>query len=115
MSARRKRQPCQTSQPELEREPLDWSILAGRLVHPTKALIIEAMRCISLPLAASDLEKVFDDGGLSLTVISYHVRTMAKVGILKRIKVEPVRGGQKQIYVFSEEVRKTLREGCPKG
>lgn len=108
MSARRK-QLRQAPQPEPEGEPLlDWSILAGRLIHPTKALVIEALRWINCPLAASDLEKVFDDEELNLTTISYHVRTMAKVGVLERVKVERVRGGKKQLYVFSGEVRRDI-------
>jgi hypothetical protein len=114
MSERRK-QPRRTSQPEPEGDPLlDWSILVGRLIHPTKALVIEALRWINLPLAASDLEKVFDDEELNLTTISYHVRTMAKVGVLERIKIERIRGGKKQLYVFSGEVRKNSPEICTK-
>jgi len=66
-------------------------------------------------LAASELEKVFDNEELGLTAISYHVRTMAKAGVLKRVKVERVRGSKKWIYAFSEEVRtENLPEGCTK-
>jgi DNA-binding transcriptional ArsR family regulator len=105
MSERRKQTRISTL--ELADAPLDWSALVALLIHPTKVLVIEAMRWIERPLAASELSRVFDDDeGLDLSTISYHVRTLAKVGVLTQVKVKPVRGGKKRIYTFSGAVRR---------
>jgi DNA-binding transcriptional ArsR family regulator len=105
MPKQRTQSPC-TSWPEWDGQPLDWSALVARLVHPTKVLVIEAMRWIDRPLSASELEKVFGDAEeLSLSSISYHVRTLGELGVLTRIKEEQVRGGWKRIYVLSDKVK----------
>lgn len=85
-------------------KPLDWNALAMLLAHPTKALIIEAMRWIDRPLSASDLVPAFD-GALSLSVVSYHVKTLADYGILTQVKKLKVRGAWKHLYIFSDAVR----------
>lgn len=91
--------------PELDGEPVDWSALVPRLVHPTRVAIIEAMRCIERPLSASELAKVFDNEKLRLPSISYHVRALAAIGVLKRVRVEQVRGARKQMYALSKMVK----------
>jgi len=85
-------------------KPLDWKALAMLLAHPTKALIIQAMRWIDRPLSASDLVLVLD-GKLSLSVLSYHVKTLADYGILTQVERQQVRGAWKHLYVFSAAVR----------
>jgi DNA-binding transcriptional regulator GbsR (MarR family) len=86
-------------------EALDWGALVSRLVYPTKVWIIEAMRWIDEPLSASELEEVFD-GALSISAISYHVTTLAKVGVLKQTDKRRVRGAWKTLYYFSPTVLK---------
>lgn len=85
-------------------KPLDWKALAMLLAHPTKALIIQAMRWIDQPLSASDLVLVLD-GKLSLSVLSYHVKTLGDYGILTQVEKRQVRGAWKHLYVFSDAVR----------
>jgi hypothetical protein len=81
-------------------EALDWGALVPRLVHPTKVMVIEALRWIDRPLSASDLERVFD-AGMSVSTISCHVTNLADIGILKPARKLQVRGAWKTIYRFA--------------
>ncbi len=98
------RQPASSSQPGPGGEaaisgdgPVDWAALVPLAVHPTKVLVIEAMRWIDRPLSASELEQVFD-ATLSTSAISYHVVTLARWGVLKRVGKQKVRGTWKRLY-----------------
>jgi Helix-turn-helix domain len=82
-------------------EPFDWNVLVPHIVNPTKVAVIEAMSWIGVPLSASELEKVFDDEEFGLSRISYHVRTLAKAGILRMVRQRQVRGSIQTFYVFS--------------
>jgi hypothetical protein len=96
-------QPCCPPSSE-SGKPLDWTALVALFAHPTKVLVIEAMRWIDRPLSASELVHVFD-GALSLSVVSYHVTTLANWGILTRVETQQVRGAWKHLYVFTAAVR----------
>jgi DNA-binding transcriptional ArsR family regulator len=87
-------------------EALDWGALVSRLVYPTKVWIIEALRWIGEPLSASELEKIFG-GSLSVSAISYHVTTLAKLGVLERVDEFQIRGAWKKLYAFSPAVLKS--------
>lgn len=78
-------------------DPVDWVALAPRLIHPTKVMVIEAMLWIDRPLSASELENVFV-GALSVSTISYHVKTLAGLGVLDRTAKVEVRGAWKRVY-----------------
>jgi hypothetical protein len=88
---------------------LDWGALLSRSVHPTRLWIIEAMRVIDRPLSASELEQVFD-ASQSTSAISYHMTTLAKIGIVKLIDMQQVRGAWKRLYVFTSAVRPAVPE-----
>jgi DNA-binding transcriptional ArsR family regulator len=62
-------------------EPLafSWDELVPLLVHPLRVSIIEALRHIGEPLSAADLQQIVEDE-CSLSVISYHLATLAEVG-----------------------------------
>jgi hypothetical protein len=85
-------------------DPLDWSALLSRSIHPTRLWIIEAMRVIDRPLSASELEDVFERKQ-STSAISYHMTTLAKIGIVKQVEMQQVRGAWKRLYVFTEAVK----------
>ncbi len=87
-----------------ENRPLDWGALLSRSIHPTRLWIIEAMRVIDRPLSASELERVFE-GGQSTSAISYHMTTLAKIGVVKQVEMQQVRGAWKRLYVFTAAVR----------
>lgn len=83
---------------------LDWGALLSRSVHPTRLWIIEAMRIIDQPLSASELERIFDRKQ-STSAISYHMNTLAKIGIVKQVGMQQVRGTWKRLYVFTSAVK----------
>lgn len=78
---------------------VDWDALIARLVHSTQVLIIEALGWIDRPLSATDLRMVFDKT-LSLSVVSYHVRRLKELGVLKRVRTRRVRGARERYYFF---------------
>jgi hypothetical protein len=83
---------------------LDWGALLSLSVHPTRLWIIEAMRVIDRRLSASELERIFD-GEQSTSAISYHMNTLAKIGIVKQVEMQQVRGTWKRLYVFTAAVK----------
>lgn len=83
---------------------LDWGALLSRSVHPTRLWIIEAMRVIDQPLSASELEHVLDRKQ-STSAISYHMNTLAKIGIVEQVSMQQVRGTWKHLYVFTAAVK----------
>jgi hypothetical protein len=97
-------QPCCTPSSE-SGQGLDWTALVALLAHPTKVLIVEAMRWIDRPLSASELAKVFD-GAVDLSSISYHVTSLASYGILTRVRRQRVRGALKNFYAFTPAVKR---------
>jgi hypothetical protein len=78
-----------------------WGALVSRVLLPVKVEIIEAMWWIGLPLAASDLLLVLDRV-YSLSLLDYHVKELAKLGALRPVGTEPVRGTLKHFYVIVE-------------
>jgi hypothetical protein len=88
-------------------EQLDWGALLSRSIHPTRLWIIEALRIIDRALSASELERVFD-GKQSTSAISYHMNTLAKIGIIELADMQQVRGTWKRLYVFTTAVKPTL-------
>jgi hypothetical protein len=84
--------------------PLDWGALLSRSVHPTRLWIIEAMRVIGQPLSAADLERILE-GRQSTSAISYHMNTLAKIGIIRQVEMRQVRGTWKRLYDFTAAVK----------
>lgn len=83
-----------------EGEQFDWLALVPLIAHPTKVAVIEAMAYIDRPLSATLLGEVFDwEWGLSR--VSYHVTTLAKLGVLAKVGERPVRGAMEKFYFFT--------------
>jgi DNA-binding transcriptional regulator GbsR (MarR family) len=76
---------------------MDWNGLVVRLLHETQLQIIEAMQWIDRPMSASQLVHVFDES-TSLSSVSYHVRRLRKLGIVKQSWIRPVRGTKERFY-----------------
>lgn len=75
----------------------DWDALVPRVVHPVKVAIVEALEWIGEPLSAKELDAVFDEEwGLSL--VAYHLRTLAELGAVEQVRQEPVRGALQTFY-----------------
>jgi DNA-binding transcriptional regulator GbsR (MarR family) len=80
--------------------PFDWETLVPLVVHPLKVAIVEALLWIEEPLSASELTKTFSQSDMSLSRISYHVRMLAEVGVLTKVRERPVRGSVEKFYFF---------------
>jgi len=68
-----------------------WEDCVPHFVHPYKVAIIEALLWINEPLSAGDCVRVLD-GVASSSLLSWHLRVLADLGILKSVKREKVRG-----------------------
>lgn len=86
-----------------EQEALDWSVLVPFFIHPVQVAVIEAMWWIDEPLSATLLKNVFDEK-FDLSIVSYHVATLAKQDILKKVGQRHVRGAREKFYRLSNFV-----------
>jgi len=86
-----------------EHDRYDWAGLVSRVVHPLKVTIVEALAWIGQPLSAHDLERVLE-GQVALSLVSYHLRKLADLGVLEDVKSRQVRGATEHFYFFSEGV-----------
>jgi hypothetical protein len=85
-------------------ERFDWSLLVPRTIHELKVAIIEALEWIGQPLAPSELLHVIDESdneNFSLSHLSYHMTKLEKMGALKVVRKEQVRGAMKKYYWFT--------------
>jgi hypothetical protein len=80
--------------------PMNWWVLIGFLVHPTKVLIIEAMIWIERPMSPAELDKTFGNA-VNLSMVSYHVKSLTQLGILERVGKRQVRGAMESFYYFA--------------
>ena len=80
--------------------PFNWDALILLSVHPMKVEIIEAMQWIEVPLSPRELDRIFDEEyGVSL--VSYHMRTLADVGVVERVRQVSVRGAVQSFYTLA--------------
>lgn len=82
----------------------DWSELVPKVVHPTKVAIIEAMARERRPLSAHELEPLLGHE-VALTLISYHLTKLAKLGVVEEVGSRQVRGATEHFYFFAEPSR----------
>jgi hypothetical protein len=87
-------------------QAVDWATLASRIIYPTKVHIIEAICRIGQPLSASGLEQVFEQD-YSLSGISYHVKTLVKLGVLTEVRKRPFAAAWERFYFFAPGVLTT--------
>jgi len=79
--------------------PFSWDSLVPHLIHPVKVAIIEALQWIEVPLSPKELDLIFEkEFGVSL--VSYHMRTLMDVGVVERVRQEPVRGAVQSFYTL---------------
>jgi hypothetical protein len=69
-------------------------------VHPVKVAIIEAMQWIGVPLSPRELDRIFDEE-FGVSLVSYHMRTLADVGVVKRVRQQSVRGAVQSFYTLA--------------
>ncbi len=87
--------------PTRQRTPaqFDWEALVPLLVHPAKVEIIEAMSWIEVPLSATDLDRILS-GQLGVSLISYHLRKLAELKAIEKVRQEHVRGAIQTFYAL---------------
>jgi hypothetical protein len=88
----------------------NWGALVPHLIHPAKVLIIEAMEWVAMPLSPRDLDRIFDEQ-LGVSLISYHMKTLADVGAVEKIRQRPVRGALETFYALSPIVAQAPARG----
>lgn len=77
----------------------NWETLVPLLVHPAKVAIIEAMAWIEQPLSATDLDRLLQDH-VGVSLLSYHLRKLAELGVIERVRQETVRGAIQTFYAL---------------
>ncbi len=91
-----------TAAPPAPPQAFNWETLVPLLVHPVKVEIIEALAWIGVPLSATDLDRILR-GQIGVSLLSYHLRKLAEVGALERVRQEPVRGAIQTFYALRSE------------
>jgi hypothetical protein len=91
--------------------PFHWDLLVPRLVHPLKIEIVEAIGWIGQPLSATDLMKILRPR-CSISGASYHLNTLAGVGVVEVVDERKVRGGQEKFYFFAPQVQEPPRRAA---
>jgi hypothetical protein len=86
------------SQPEI------WQELLLQAVHPVKIAILEAVIWTGKPLSKNELTLLFDDKGqYYLSLVSYHVDTLVRFGVLKQVGRRTVGGATETYYFFPRQ------------
>ena len=80
----------------------NWGSLVPYLIHPIKVAIIEAMEWVEVPVSPRGLDRIFDEE-LGVSLIAYHMRTLADIGVVEKVRQEPVRGALQTFYSLSAE------------
>jgi hypothetical protein len=74
-----------------------WGEVAGKLMHPTQLLIVEAIWWIEEPLSATLLQYVYEDR-VALSSLSYHCRRLEALEVLEQVGEIPVRGVSEKLF-----------------
>jgi DNA-binding transcriptional ArsR family regulator len=78
----------------------NWDSLVPFLIHPVKVAIIEAMEWVEVPVSPRELDRIFDEQ-FGLSLVSYHMRTLADVGVVEKVRQQSVRGALQTFYSLS--------------
>lgn len=77
--------------------PFNWDALIPTSVHPVKVAIIEAMQWIAVPVSPKELDRLFDEE-FGVSLVSYHMRTLADIGVVEKVRQQAVRGAVQNFY-----------------
>jgi len=78
----------------------NWDTLVPYLIHPVKVAIIEAMEWVDVPVSPRELDRIFDEE-FGVSLVAYHMRTLAEVGVVEKVGQQPVRGALQTFYALS--------------
>jgi DNA-binding transcriptional ArsR family regulator len=85
---------------------VDWNGLLAALLHPTQFQVIEAMHWIERPVSASQLVRVFDRDPKDLSAVSYHLRRLSELKIVRLSSTKKVRGATERLYKLGAVVER---------
>jgi hypothetical protein len=86
--------------PSWDGQSVNWETMVAHVIHPAKVSIIEALAWIGRPLSPSLMEELFSGSGLYLSLIAYHVKGLADMGLLEIVATKPARGALERFYFF---------------
>jgi hypothetical protein len=86
-----------------EPSPSVWERLVPQVVHPAKVAILEALQWMDRPLSASELVALLDDEGYYISLISYHFRHLADIGVIGLVRKVERRGATEKFYALPGE------------
>jgi hypothetical protein len=78
-------------------DPGFWGEMAGKLMHPTQILIVEAIWWIEEPLSPTLLQSIYEDR-VDLASFSYHCRRLESLEVLEQVGEIPVRGVSEKLF-----------------
>ena len=81
-------------------DPFNWDVLIPISVHPVKVAIIEALEWIRVPLSPKELDRMFDEE-FGVSLVSYHMRTLADAGVVEMVRQQAVRGAVQSFYALA--------------
>lgn len=88
-----------------------WDSLVPYLIHPVKVAIIEAMEWVEVPLSPRELDRLFDEE-FGVSLVAYHMRTLAEVGVVEKVRQRPVRGALQTFYALSAKETASPSPSC---
>ena len=79
-----------------------WSACIHHFLHPLKIAIIEAFLWVEQPLPAKFIEEMLDNE-FEISLVSYHMRTLANAGIIEEDHRRHVRGALQTFYRLGDQ------------
>jgi DNA-binding transcriptional ArsR family regulator len=77
---------------------VDWDEVLAERLHSTQLQIVEAMGWIGHPVSASQLVRVFERDRKDLASLSYHLRRLREMRIVRLYDVRQTRGAKERVY-----------------
>ncbi len=74
-----------------------WDHCVALFVHPIKVAILESMAWLETPLSAKTVDEMFDRQ-FGVTLISYHMKVLAELGLVEKSGHRHVRGALQTFY-----------------
>ncbi len=85
--------------PQSESPSVNWSALIASAIHPIRVGSVEALAYIGEPLSATDLTAIFDKR-YHLSLVSYHLKCLAKLNVARKVRQRKVRGAVQTFYAL---------------
>jgi DNA-binding transcriptional ArsR family regulator len=81
-----------------EQETYLWLSLVPRLIHPVKLVILETLLYMEQELSATQIAALLGPGDYSVGVISYHLKVLAKTGVIELVESKKIRGSEMHLF-----------------